>query len=70
LDVLVSTSSIIKNDEKEESSPPYLEDAMTNLEKKTMNLEDTTSMATPQSTMGSNELNDPLMAPGLAQSFI
>jgi hypothetical protein len=67
LDVLVSTSSIIKNDEKEESSPPYLEDAMTNLEKKTMNLEDTTSMATPQSTMGSNELNDPLMAPGLAQ---
>jgi len=65
LDVLVSTSFIIKNDEEEESSPPYLEDAMTNLEEETTNLEDTTSMATPQSTTGSNELYDPLMAPGL-----
>ncbi len=45
-----------------ESSPPYLEDAMIDLEEETTNLEDTTLTATPQSAMGSNEVNDPPVA--------
>ncbi len=52
---------------EEESSPPYPKDVMTNSKDEMMNLEDTTSMATPQFVVGSNELNDPPMAPRLSQ---
>jgi hypothetical protein len=66
LDVLVLASSIIKSNVEEESSPAYLEDAMIDLKEETTNLENTTPIATPQSTMGSNEVNDPLMPLGSA----
>jgi len=52
---------------EEESSPLDLEDIMMNLGKEMMNLEDTMSAITPHSAMGSNKLNDPPIAPGLAQ---
>jgi hypothetical protein len=52
---------------EEESFPPYPEDAMTDLEKETMNSEDTMLVVTPQSTMGSNKLNNPPMGLNLAQ---
>ncbi len=58
---------IIKSNVEEESSPPYLEDIVTNSKKEMMNLEDTTLASTPQSTMGSNNLNNPPMVPDLAQ---
>ncbi len=40
---------------------------MMNSEEETMNLEDTTLAATPQSSMSFNELNDPPMALNSAQ---
>jgi len=49
LDVLVLANFITKSNVEEESSPPYLKNAMTNLEEEMTNLENTTSMATPQS---------------------
>jgi len=52
---------------KKESSPPYLEDVVMDPKEETMNLEVTTSVTTPHSTMGSNKLNDPTMALGLVQ---
>lgn len=61
------TSSIIQSEVEEESSPPYLEDTMMNLEKEMMNLEDTVLAIIPHSTMGSIKLNDPPIAPSLAQ---
>ncbi len=67
LDVLAPTNSITKSNVDEESSPPYLKDALINLEKEMKNLENTTSMATPQFVMGSNELNDQPMALGSTQ---
>jgi hypothetical protein len=67
LDVIVSTSSIIKCYVEKESSPPYSEDVVMDLEKEMMNMEDSTPMATPQSVMGSNKLNEPPMEPNLAQ---
>jgi len=41
LDVLVSTSSIIKSNVEEESSLPYLKDAMMDLKEETTSLENT-----------------------------
>ncbi len=67
LDVIVLTNSITKSDLKEESSSPYLEDVVMNSKEKTTNLENTTLVATPQSIMGYNELNDPPMALGSIQ---
>jgi len=52
---------------EEENSPPYPKDAMTDSEEEMMNSKDTTPMATPQSTTGSNKLNGPSMAPNLVQ---
>ncbi len=40
---------------------------MMNSEEKTMNMEDTTPVATPQFATSSNELNNPPMEPDLAQ---
>jgi hypothetical protein len=47
LDLLVSTNNISRNSMEEESSPPYLEDAVINSKEETMNSEDTTPTATP-----------------------
>jgi hypothetical protein len=52
---------------EKESSPPYLKDTMMDLEKKTMNSEDTMSTVIPHSAMGSNKLNNPPITPNLAQ---
>jgi hypothetical protein len=51
LDVL--GHSITKSDVEEENFPPYLEDAVMDLEKEMTNLEDTTPTATPQFAIGS-----------------
>jgi hypothetical protein len=67
LDVFYWPVLLLKSNVEEESSPPYLKDAMTDLEEEMTNLEDTTSATTPQSTMGSNELNHPPMEPGSIQ---
>jgi hypothetical protein len=67
LNLLVAANSITKSNVEKERSPPYPKDVMMDLEEETMNLEDTTSATTPQSTMGSNKLMDPLMALDLAQ---
>jgi hypothetical protein len=64
---LISASCITRSLEEEESSPPHIGDAVTNLEEEMMNMEDTTPMATPQFAIGSNELNNPPMEPDLAQ---
>jgi hypothetical protein len=47
LDLLVSTSSIIRSDVEEKNSPPYPKDVVMDLGKNTTNLEDTTLGATP-----------------------
>ncbi len=47
LELLVLASCITKSDVEEENSPPYPKDAMTDLEKEMMNLENTTMAATP-----------------------
>lgn len=60
-------NSITRSEAENESSPPYPKDAMTNLEEKMMNLENTMLVVTPHSAMGSNKLNDSPMAPSLAQ---
>jgi Leucine-rich repeat (LRR) protein len=57
-------NSITRSDVEEESSPPYLEDVVTDSKEKITNLEDTTPMATPQFATSSNKLNDPPMALG------
>ncbi len=67
LDLLISASSITRSDVEKENSPPYPEDAMMDSKEETTNLEDTTPTATPQSTIGSNELNNPPMAHGSTQ---
>jgi hypothetical protein len=67
LDLLILADNITKRDVEKESFPSYLEDVAMNLKEETTNLEDTTLAVTPQSEMGSNELNDPPMALGLAQ---
>jgi Leucine-rich repeat (LRR) protein len=67
LDVFVLANSITISNVEEESSPPYSEDVVINSKKEIKNLEYTTLMATPQFSTGSNELNDPPMAPNLAQ---
>jgi hypothetical protein len=67
LDVFYWPVLLLKSNVEEESSPPYLKDAMTDLEEEMTNLEDTTSATTPQSTMGSNELNHLPMEPGSIQ---
>ncbi len=67
LDVLVSANFIIKSNVKKERSPPYSEDVVANSKEETTNMEDSTLMATPQSTIGSNELNEPPMEPSSAQ---
>jgi hypothetical protein len=67
LDVLVSASSITKRDIKEESSPPYSEDVVVDSKEETTNMEDSTPTTTPQSAIGSNELNDPPMEPNSIQ---
>jgi len=67
LDVLVSTSSIIKNDVEEENSPPYLEDAVMDSKEEMTNMENSTPTTTPQSATNSNEHNEPLMEPSSAQ---
>jgi hypothetical protein len=67
LDLRVSASSITISDVEEESSPPYPKNAMMDSKEKTTNSKNTTLMATPQSTMGSNKLNNPPMAPSFAQ---
>ncbi len=67
LDLLVLVNSITRSDVEEESSPPYLEDVVTDSKEKTTNLEDTTSAATPQFATSSNKLNDPPMALGSTQ---
>jgi Leucine-rich repeat (LRR) protein len=69
LDLFVLTSSITISNVEKESSPPYLEDTVTDSKEETTNLEDTTLMVTPQSTMGSNEPNDPPMAPSSTHYF-
>jgi hypothetical protein len=46
-DLLVSANCITTIDVEEENSPPYPKDAMMDLEKKTMNSEDTTPVITP-----------------------
>jgi hypothetical protein len=48
LGLVVLASCIIRSNVEEEKSPPYIEDAMTNLEEKMMNSKDTTSTTTPQ----------------------
>jgi Leucine-rich repeat (LRR) protein len=58
LDLIELASSITISDVEKESSPPYLEDTMMDSKEETTNLEDTTSMVTPQFAMGSIELND------------
>jgi Leucine-rich repeat (LRR) protein len=58
---------IIRSDVEEENSPPYPKDAVTNSKEKMTNLEDTTPTTTPQFATGSIELNNPPMAPDLAQ---
>jgi Leucine-rich repeat (LRR) protein len=58
LDLLASASNITRSDVEKERSPPYLEDAVMDLEEETTNSEDTTPTVTPQSTIGSNELNN------------
>jgi hypothetical protein len=67
LDSLILASCIVKSLEEEESSPPHIGDVMMNSEEKTMNMEDTTPVATPQFATSSNELNNPPMEPDLAQ---
>jgi hypothetical protein len=52
---------------EKESFPPYPKDVMTNSEEEITNLEETTPIVTPHFTMGSNELNNPPMAPDLTQ---
>ncbi len=47
LNLIISTSSITKSDVEEESSPPYLEDAMMDSKEEMMNSKDTTSIMTP-----------------------
>jgi hypothetical protein len=64
LDVLVSANSITRNDVEEENSPLYLEDVVMDSEEEMTNLENTTPIVTPQSTIGSNKLNGPPMALG------
>jgi hypothetical protein len=64
LDLLVSANFITRNNVEEENSPPYLKFIVTNSKEAMTNYEDTTPMAIPQSTMGSNKLNDPPMALG------
>ncbi len=64
LEFLILVSCITKSDVEEENFPPYPEDAMMDLEEEMTNLKNTTLVATPQSTMGSNKLNDPPMASG------
>jgi hypothetical protein len=66
-DVLVLANFITISNVEEESSPPYLEDAVTNWEEETTNMENTTSVITLQSTMVSIELKDPPMEPDLTQ---
>jgi len=60
-------SFIIGSNVEEENSPPYPKFVVMNLLEETMNSKDTTPVATPQSIMGSNELNYPPMALGSAQ---
>ncbi len=67
LDLLVLASSITRSDVEEESSPPSLEDVVTNSKEETTNLEDTTPALTPQFATSSNKLNDPPMALGSTQ---
>jgi hypothetical protein len=67
LDIFISASFIIKSDVKEEGPPPYSKDVMTNSKEETMNMEDTTLTATPQSTTSSNDLKDPPMETGSIQ---
>jgi len=49
---------------EEENSPLYLEDVVMDSEEEMTNLENTTPIVTPQSTIGSNKLNGPPMALG------
>jgi len=67
LDVLISASSITRSDVEEKNFPPCPKDAMSDLEEEMMNLEETTLVVTPQFATSSNELNEPPMAPNLAQ---
>jgi hypothetical protein len=67
LDILVFVNSITRSNVEEENPPPYLEDVVTCSKEEMMNLEDTTPMVTSQFATSSNELNDPPMAPSLAQ---
>ncbi len=67
LDVLVSTGSISISNVEKENSPLYSKNVVTDLEKEIMNLEETTLVVTPQSTIGSNKLNDPPMELSFAQ---
>jgi Leucine-rich repeat (LRR) protein len=65
LDLLVLANNITKSNVEKENSPPYPEDVVMDPKEETMNLEDTTSMTTPHSAMGSSKLNHPTMALGL-----
>jgi len=47
LDVLIWANFITRIDVEEESSPPYIKDAVRDLEEETTNLVDTTPMTTP-----------------------
>ncbi len=67
LDVLVLANFKTISNVEEESSPPYLKDAVTDWEIETTNMENTTPVITLQSTTVSIELKDPPMEPGLIQ---
>jgi hypothetical protein len=67
LDLPILTGCITKRYVEKEGSPPYLKDFVMDLEEETTNLEDTTLITTPQFVTRSNKLNNPPMAPSLAQ---
>jgi hypothetical protein len=47
--------------------PPNLKDLVAYSKEETTNMEDSTSMTTPQFAIGSNKLNDPPMEPNSTQ---
>jgi DNA segregation ATPase FtsK/SpoIIIE-like protein len=79
LDSLLLANYITKSPEEEESSLPHVKNVVTNLEEETQNnlppfqgfaimdSENMTRMPTPQSAMGSNELNESPMELDSAQ---